>query len=184
MKADPATQAAGAPDEPRDPVKPTYVEDLERQLAAKDQQVADLLAKYREASNEFEATRARLRKDVAKDVERGRRTLLVEMLDVLDNLDRAIEAGRGAGGGESLLQGIEMVRRLFLSKLDGFGVTRLEPLGERFDPSLHEAITTVPVREPSQDHVVCGVMQCGYLIAGEVLRPARVAVGQYADDLS
>jgi molecular chaperone GrpE len=162
-----------------EPGKPTYVEELEGQIAARDQQIADLLAKYREASSEFDAARARLRKDVARDVERGRRTMLVEMLEVLDNLDRAIEAGRGAAGDGSLLQGVEMVRRLFLAKLDGFGVTRLEPLGERFDPALHEAVTVVPVPESSQDQVICGVLQCGYLIAGDVLRPARVAVGQY-----
>ena len=67
-------RSEGAPaesDEPR--LKPTYIEDLETRLAAKDRELQEILAKYRGASDEFDAARARLRKEVSKDVERGRR---------------------------------------------------------------------------------------------------------------
>jgi molecular chaperone GrpE len=162
-------------------LKPTYVEDLERQLAERDRQLQDVLLKYREASREFDDARARLRKEVAKDVERGRRTMLLELLDVLDNLDRAIEAGRAAAPDDPLLQGVGLVRDQFLAKLGGFGVSRIDAVDSPFDPARHEAVTTVPTNDPERDHVVCGVVRPGYLIGDEVLRPAQVAVAQVDD---
>ena len=80
--------------------------------------------------------------------------MLAELLDVVDNLDRAIDAARSnaaAGRIDTLLQGVDMVRRQFLAKLEGFGVTRIEAAGQPFDPPLHEAITTVPAASPDQD---------------------------------
>jgi molecular chaperone GrpE len=156
--------------------KPTYVEELERQLAEKDRRLQETLSKYREAAREFDDARARQRRDTAKEIERGRRTFLAEMLDVADNLDRALEAGRTATTPETLVQGVELVRRQFLAKLESIGVTRVDPLGDPFDPSTHDAITVVPTTEPAQDGIVCGVLAPGYLVGDDVLRPARVAV--------
>jgi len=161
-------------------LKPSYVEQLERQLAEKDDQLQETIARYRGASAEFDDARARLRKEVAKDVERGRRTMLVELLDVVDNLDRAIDAARESGSTDALLQGVELVRQQFLAKLEGFGVTRIATLDQPFDPTRHEALTTVPVQDPARDHVVVGIVKHGYAIGDEVIRPAQVAVGQLA----
>lgn len=159
-------------------LKPTYVEELERQLADKDALIKEYLAKYRGASDEFEQSRARLRREVGKGIERGRRALLLELLDVLDNLDRAIEAARAAQETGSLLQGVEMVQAQFLGKLQSAGVARVPALGLPFDPVRHEAVTTVPVTDPSQDAVVVGVITEGYAVGDDVLRPAMVAVGK------
>ena len=115
---------------------------------------------------------------MAKDVERGRRALLVELLEVVDNLDRAIDAARETGAGDTLLQGVELVQQQFLATLEGFGVTRVAALGRPFDPARHEAITTVPVTDPAKDHTVVGIVKHGYAVGDEVLRPALVAVGQ------
>ena len=168
--------AAAAEEAPR--LKPTYVEDLEQQLAERDRQLQDVLTKYREASREFDDARARLRKEIAKDIERGRRTMILELLDVVDNLDRAIDAGRATHQGDPLLEGVSIVRDQFLAKLAGFGVARIDALGQTFDPSAHEAVTTVPTTDPARDHVVCGVIRPGYRLGDEVLRPAQVAVAQ------
>ncbi len=85
-----------------------------------------------------------MRRDVARDVALGRRQILVELLDVLDNLDRALAAARETAGAGPLLQGVEMVRDQFLAKLEGFGVRRLPALGETFDPARHEAVSMLP----------------------------------------
>jgi molecular chaperone GrpE len=164
----------------RTTLKPTYVEELERQLAEKDKQVQEYLGKYRQASQEFENARARMRKEVAKDAERNRRELLVSLLEVVDNLDRALDAARqtGTSASDPLLQGVELVRQQFLAKLDGFGIRRIEPTGEPFDPSLHEAVSAVPATDPSQDGLVVGIVRPGYKIGDEVLRPALVAVAK------
>ena len=171
----------GAPvaDEPAR--KPTYVEELERQLAEKDKAAQEYLAKYRAASQEFEGARARMRKEVAKDAERSRREVLVSLLEVVDNLDRAIQAARTAhqASTDPLLQGVEMVRQQFLAKLDGFGVKRIESEGQPFDPQLHEAVTTVAVPDAAKDGRIVGIIAHGYRIGDDILRPARVAVGQH-----
>jgi molecular chaperone GrpE len=158
--------------------KPTYVEELERQVAEKDKQIAEYLAKYRNAASEFEEARLRLRREIAKDIERSRRDILSDLLEVLDNLDRALDSARQGGSQEELLQGVEMVRRQFLSKLESFGVKRIESDQQPFDPMLHEAISSVPAQTPDQDGLVIGTVRTGYRIGDDVLRPAAVAVAK------
>jgi molecular chaperone GrpE len=161
--------------------KPTVVEDLEQRLADAQDQLQAVLTEHRRAADEFEQVKVRIRRDVAREVERGRRTLLVEMLEVADNLDRAIAAASAgtADPADKLLRGVELVRDQFLSKLESFGVRRIPALGEPFDPSLHEALSTVPVNEPAQNGVVVAVAREGYAIGDELLRPASVVVGTH-----
>lgn len=162
-------------------LKPTYVEELEQKLAEKDKQLQDAIARYRGAAGEFEESRARLRREISKDIERGRREILADLLDVVDNLDRAIDAAKtrsAADRVDTLLQGVEMVRQQFLAKLEGFGVRRIVSEGQKFDPTLHEAVTAVPASTPDQDGTIVGVVRHGYRIGDDVLRPAAVAVAQ------
>jgi molecular chaperone GrpE len=168
-----ADGAAVGAEEPR--LKPSYVEELEARIAEKDLEVQQLLAKYRGASDEFDQARARLRKEVQKDVERSRRAVLVSFLEVLDNLDRALDAGRDRGG-DPFVQGVALVHQQFLSALQELGVTRVDPMGELFDPARHEAVTTLPATAGVVEGQVVGVVKPGYVIGDEVLRPAMVAV--------
>jgi molecular chaperone GrpE len=159
-------------------VKPTYVEELEQKVIEKDKQIQEYLTKYRQASSEFEEARLRLRREISKDVERTRREVLSEFLEIVDNLDRAIEAARRSPSADALLQGVEMVQRQFLSKLDALGVKPIESQAVRFDPAVHEAVTTVPASSPDQDGMVIGTIRQGYRIGNDVLRPAAVAVAK------
>lgn len=161
-------------------LKPTYVEELEQRVAQAEKQAQEYIGKYRQAAQEFEDARARMRKELAKDAERSRRDVLASLLEVVDNLDRAIDAARTAGKNatDPLLQGVEMVRQQFLSKLDGFSVRRIDSQGEPFDPQLHEAVTTVTTDDPAADGRIVGVIAHGYRIGDEVLRPALVAVAK------
>lgn len=168
-------------------LKPTYVEELEQRVAQAEKQSQEYIAKYRQAAQEFDDTRARLRKEVAKDAERSRREVFVSLLDVVDNLDRAIESALRLRSGQApaaaqnpLIQGVELVRQQFLAKLEGFGVKRIASEGEAFDPALHEAVTTVPPTPAAPDGHVAGVIAHGYRIGDEVLRPALVAVSKQA----
>ncbi len=158
--------------------KPTYVEELERQLAEKDKTAQEYIAKYRQAASEFEESRLRLRREISKDIERARREMLSDLLEVVDNLDRAIEAAGKAVPPDALLQGVEMVRRQFLSKLESHGVKRIASEGAQFDPVKHEAISTVPAATPEDDGRVVGIIRHGYTIGEDVLRPAAVAVAK------
>jgi molecular chaperone GrpE len=167
------SSAAATGEEPK--LKPTYIEELEARIAAKDAELQQLLSKYRSASDEFDSARARLRKEVTKDVERGRRSMLVAFLEVLDNLDRALTAAAGRTD-DPVIQGVSLVRQQFLATLEGLGVTRVDPLGQPFDPSRHEAVATVPATPDIAEGHIAGVVRPGYLIGDEVLRPATVAV--------
>jgi len=164
------------------PRKPTYVEELERQLAEKDEVLKRHIAKHKEAAAEFDSVRVRLRRDISKEVERGTRAVLAELLDVLDNLDRAIEAAGRSPDAGTLLQGVEMVRDQFLAKLEGFKIRRLDVLDRRFDPARSEAAVTVPVADPSKDEHVVGIIRNGYEIDGDILRPAIVAVAKLTEE--
>jgi molecular chaperone GrpE len=159
-------------------LKPTYVEELEQKVAEKDKQIHEYLTKYRQASAEFEEMRLRLRREITKDIERTRREILSELLEVVDNLERALDAAKRSPSAEGLLQGVEMVRRQFLSKLEALGVRPIESADTRFDPALHEAVSTVPAASPDQDGMVVGIIRQGYRIGDDVLRPAAVAVAK------
>jgi molecular chaperone GrpE len=167
----------GAPaegsEEPR--LKPTYIEELEERLAAKDAELQQILTRYRGAAEEFDQARVRLRKEITKDVERSRRALLVSFLEVLDNVDRALAAAADRPD-DPLVKGVSLVAQQFLSVLEGLGVTRIDPLGSAFDPSRHEAVATAPAGNGVPAGQVVGVIRPGYVMGEEVLRPAMVAV--------
>jgi molecular chaperone GrpE len=169
----------GESDEPAEvpSLKPTMLEELEARIAEKDLEIQQLLQKYRGASDEFEQARARLRKEISKDIERSRKSVIISFLEVLDNLDRALEVGAGPGA-EAFVQGVALVRQQFISTLEGLGVSRVNPLNQSFDPARHEAVSTVPAPSPEQDGLVIGVVRPGYMIGEEVLRPAQVAVAR------
>ncbi len=158
--------------------KPTYITELEKQLSEKDARITDILTKHKLAVEEFENSKARLRRELTREIETGRRAFFSDLLDVLDTLDRAIESGNEKHDADTLLSGIEMVRTLFLNKLEGYSIRRLESMGNEFDPNHHEAISTVPASQGIQDGQIVGVIKEGYLIGEETLRPASVAVAK------
>jgi molecular chaperone GrpE len=129
---------------------------------------------------EFEQAKARIRREVARDVERGRRAIVADLLEVLDNLDRAIGAARDSDvKADSLLRGVELVRDQFLAKLEALGVRRVDALGQRFDVTSHEAVSMAPVTDEAQDGRVVAVTREGYAVGDELLRPASVVVGRF-----
>jgi molecular chaperone GrpE len=163
--------------------KPSYVEDLERQIAEQGAQLQAFSAEHRRSLEEFEQVKTRIRRDVAREVERGKRAVLADLLEVVDNLDRAVTAARSGADAaeaiESLTRGVELVRDQFLAKFAAFGVTRVEALGQRFDAARHDAVTTTPVADAAQDETVVAVMREGYTIGDDLLRPASVILGRF-----
>ncbi|MGE3177045.1 MAG: nucleotide exchange factor GrpE [Vicinamibacterales bacterium] len=164
--------------------KPTAIEDLEQQLAEQTARMQAVLQDQRRSQQELDDLRARLRREAAREAERGRRSMLAELLEVVDNLDRALSAVRsarvepGAEAVTGLARGVALVRDQFLAKLEQFGVSRLDSLGQPFDAARHEAISTAPVDDLAQDGVVVIVVKEGYAIGDDLLRPASVIVGR------
>jgi molecular chaperone GrpE len=168
-----------APADERGDRKPTAVEALEQQLTDKTAQLQSVLTEHRRALDEFEQIKTRMRREVGREVERGKRAVLAELLEVLDNLDRAIAAARETPASvDTLLRGVELVRDQFLAKLEAFGVVRIDAVGQPFDAAIHDAVSMAPVTDAAQDGIVVAVAKEGYAIGDELLRPATVVVGR------
>lgn len=154
------------------------IEQLHALLAQKDKLLEQAGARADQAHAEIEAARRRLAADSDREVEQRTRSLLTGFLDVVDDLDRAIEATRKVGHDPEVLAGVELVRRQLLARLGRFGVAHVPALGEAFDAHHHEAMAVVPVTDAAQDGRVVAVLREGYSIGEDVLRPAGVAVGK------
>lgn len=166
-------------------VSPTYVQDLEQEverlraeLAEQKELVRKYAVKAHEAEIDIERAKQRITREASKENQQHRRQLLVGFLEVLDDLDRALDAARSVGD-PAVLEGVVLVRRRFLAKLGEWNVEHVPALDQPFDPERHDAVSRVPVHDPAKDGVVIAVVQEGYSIGDETLRAARVAVGQY-----
>lgn len=153
---------------------------LQALVAEKDQHAREAAVQARLAGEELERAKQRIRKDADREFEHKRRGLLLSFLDVLDDLDRALESARSSQQAQAVVEGVELVRKGFLARLAQFDVSHMPALGQRFDPGRHEALGMVPVSDPDQDGLVLGVVREGYAIGDQVLRPAAVAVGRYS----
>ena len=173
---DPAAEA------PPPPEKLTYVQELEAKVHERDERLQATLGQYKEALDDFNRTKVRLKRDIDKEIEAGKRSLLGGLLEVIDNLERALDAASGdsAQAQTSLCLGVTMVRDQFRAKLEQLGVRKLSALGEPFDPAHFEAIANVPVDSADKDGMVMGVVRDAYVIGGDTLRHGMVAVGKHA----
>jgi molecular chaperone GrpE len=122
---------------------------------------------------EFENFRKRVAREREAQAAFGNERLLLAVLPFLDNLERAM--GQAAASADALLSGVRMTYDLFLSELRKFGLEQLPAQGGMFDPSLHEAIASVPSPGMPGGTIVAEARK-GYLLHGRLLRPAQVTV--------
>ncbi len=126
------------------------------------------------------------RKRAEADVERERKYALEKfvkaLIPVVDSLDMALEAGKSKSENaqDAMVQGVEATLRLFLKELSTFGVERIDPVGEPFDPNVHQAISMIPSKDVKPNCIV-SVMQKGFILNGRVVRPAMVMVARAAE---
>jgi molecular chaperone GrpE (heat shock protein) len=152
---------------------PSYVEELRERTERAEAAVAAAAA---QARGEVEAARSRLERHYETRVEGARAELVASMLDVFDNLERALEA---PGAAESpLFEGVSATRDIFLKKLAALGVEPIETEGARFGPELHEAVDEALVDDEALDGHVVSEYQRGFRIGDRLVRPARVRVAR------
>jgi|ERR1035438_3365518 molecular chaperone GrpE len=134
----------------------------------------EYLALAQRTQADFENYRKRVARESALARERGVAKLAKELLGALDNLDRALDA---AAEEDPLLDGVRLVRSEFADALARLGIESYAPAGETFDPSLHEAMASVPQPpDGAASGTVVEVYQPGYRLGEHVIRPARVVV--------
>ena len=124
---------------------------------------------------EMENVRRRAQRDVGNAHKFAVEKLLGELLPVVDSLEKAEEAAKTADNADSMAEGIGLSLKLFVSTLEKSGVAIVDPLGEPFDPQLHEAMAMVP-NPDAEPNSVMDVMQRGYTLNGRLVRAAKVVV--------
>jgi molecular chaperone GrpE len=147
-------------------------QDFEALLADAHKEKEEYLELARRTKADFENFRKRAAADVQAAQIRGKVAVAREVIDAVDNLERALEA---AEDGAALREGVEMVLSGLRETLSRNGVEVVDPKGEKFDPNRHEALSTQAV-EGTESGVVVEVLQKGYALGDQLVRPARVVV--------
>ena len=130
---------------------------------------------YLRALADYDNYRRRIERERATAARSGKREIILQLLEVLDGFDRALQHVDDAPS--SVSEGLQLLHRKLLSLLEAQGVTPLQSLGETFNPELHDAIGTVK-SEDVEPGTVAEEMQRGYRWGDDMLRPARVRVAQ------
>jgi molecular chaperone GrpE len=150
---------------------------LKAQLAEKDKEIAELKDKYLRTLADSENARKRIRQQSDESVRIQRENTLRDLLPVVDNLERAVDAARGGTDAKTVVQGVEMVLRALHDYLRAQGVTPVNAIGQTFDPSKHEAADHVQ-SDQHKPNTVVNEFHRGYQIGDRILRPARVSVAK------
>jgi molecular chaperone GrpE len=154
--------------------------DLDALLGDTQRERDEYLELAKRTKADFENYRKRMASEVQAAVARGRSELLRDVVPVLDDLERAIQAAGLDPEGDSedgLAHGVLLVFRSLRDSLSRNGVEAVDPKGEKFDPTVHEALSTVAA-DGVEPGTVVEVMQKGYRLGEQLVRPARVVVGE------
>ena len=146
--------------------------DVEQDLSAAQQELTELKDRFLRLAADFENYKRRAQQEVDRRAGAQKEAFILELLPVLDNLERALAAGQAATL-EQLRDGVQMTLQQMQQLLRKHGIEPEDSLGRPFDPRRHEAVATR--HDPSQpDHVILEVSQRGYRRGSEVFRPAKV----------
>lgn len=165
------TEATDQPAEEQESTENTEVADLQKQLD-------EMNDKYLRAEAEIQNMNARFKKEQAQLLKYDGQSLAKAILPVMDNLKRALEIEVDDESGQQLKKGIQMVHDHLSEALTSNGVTEIEAEGKKFDPTLHQAVQTIPAQGDQEPDTVAQVFQAGYQLKDRVLRPAMVVVAQ------
>ena len=155
-------------------------QDFDALLAEAERQRDEYLDLAKRTKADFENFRKRMTAEVQAATARGKGELLREVVPVLDDLERAIQAAGLDPEGDSdegLAHGVLLVFRSLRDSLARNGVEAVDPKGEKFDPMVHEALSMQPV-EGTESGTVVEVLQKGYRLGDQLVRPARVVVSE------
>jgi molecular chaperone GrpE len=157
----------GSPAEPN-------IEELQSQLAEEKSKAEAFYASWQRSAADFQNYKRRVEQEREEAARWANASLILNILPVLDDLERALKSLDSHLAGLTWVEGIYQIYRKFQAALAASGVSEIPADGEPFDPRLHEAVTYAPGEEGR----VVSVIQKGYKLGDRVLRPAAVVVGQ------
>lgn len=153
------------------------VAELEAKLGAAESERDDFKNRLMRTAADLENFRKRAARERDDMRKYGIDKVVLDLLPVIDNLDRALEHAEKSEQASSIIDGVRMVYRQFLSALEKHGVTSFDARGEHFDPTRHEAIQQVESSE-HETGTVLEQYQRGYFLHDRLIRPAMVAVAK------
>ncbi len=158
---------------------PSLVEELKARAELAEQKLRERIETL---DQENEAFRVRLAKDMDRRMDQEKLELFGNFLELIDNFERALKAAQQTLSFEVLREGVQLNLELFLSKLKSLGIEPMDLLHQPFDPHEAEAVGVVAVDDSDLDQQIVEVVQRGFRWGEQVLRPARVRIGQYQAD--
>jgi molecular chaperone GrpE len=158
------------------PRYPSYVEELMARMAETERKFQE---KKQQIDEEISRTKTRLEVDFDRRLEVEKQKIILPFLEILDNLQRAVDAASQAGTIEHMVEGVQMTSKLFRSRLQSLGIELIQALNQPFDPNLEQAVGMVKVNNRERDGIVVEEVQSGYCMNGQLLRPAQVRVGHF-----
>lgn len=147
------------------------IKELELQLEKEKREYLFLMA-------EFDNFRKRTIQEKAEIIKNGAENAMRNILPVIDDFDRAIQATATSNDVEALREGVELIYNKFIKYLESNGVKEMTATGEDFNADIHEAVTTFPAPSEDMKGKIIDTVQKGYSINDKVLRHAKVVVGQ------
>jgi molecular chaperone GrpE len=142
-------------------------------------EMASLRERHLRLAAEFDNYRKRVERERGEAWVRAQAQLLERLLEPLDDLARVADYDPATTPAGALHEGCEMVEKKFLRAMEAAGMEEIEADSRPFDPTIHEALTTVPAESAEEDNMVAQVYQKGYRLKGVLLRPARVVVKKH-----
>lgn len=160
-----------------DEEKPDEIELLRQELEGARAKADEYLDGWQRARAEFANYKKRIERDNAQTYKLAAASIIKRYLDIVDDLERALNDRPKEGEGAKWADGIELIYRKLLSTIENEGVTPMETQGQFFDPNLHEAISSEDSEEHESGQII-DVLQRGYMLDDRVLRPALVRVAR------
>lgn len=154
------------------------VDPLQKELEETKAKLSEMEERYLRLQAELQNIQKRNKRDRETAVRYRSQDLATQLLPVLDNLERALATEVEDEAEGNLKKGIEMVLESFNQAFKAEGIEVIDPLGEPFDPNVHEAYTQVPAEDDVESGTVAQVFEKGYKLHDRVLRAAKVAVAQ------
>ncbi|WP_337985759.1 nucleotide exchange factor GrpE [Dehalobacter sp. DCM] len=151
-----------------------HLQHLREEIEEQKAKAEDYYSQLQRLMAEFDNFRKRTQKEKEETAKYASERLILALLPVLDNFERAIVSSRKNSDFEALSQGVEMIERMFLKVLEDEGLKAIPSVGKEFDPYLHEALLREDSDQP--ENMILEELQRGYYLKEKVIRPSRVKV--------
>lgn len=168
-----AQQDAG-PEAPAEADEPTDVEGLQARLEEEKSKAQDYLANWQRAAADYQNFKRRVEQERGETARLANAALIINILPLLDDLERALTTVDTHLAGLTWVDGIRLIYRKFQAVLEAAGVSEIKAEGETFDPAVHEAV----MFGEGEEGKVVSELQRGYMLGNRVIRPAMVVVGK------